>query len=415
MHQSSLQNFKAFIDCYLSDNSNNDQDIKIIEIGSFDENGNIKKLLKNLKFEYIGIDFVDGNNVDLKISDPYNFPLENATCDLVLCSSVFEHSEFFWILFLECLRILKPTGLLYIQTPSNGIVHRYPIDAWRFYPDSGKALEGWAERNLIKCSLLESYISPQGPKTSFENQWNDQINIFIKDKSYTNIYKKRISDNNKSLSVSYSLDRKIDKPQTEINEDQFLHLSTIYPEEVVINPFIKDICKKEKYEKLIEIFENKKKLHELTLKLNHYQNTRDKAIKDEFPLLEEIIENQNDEDLKLAYKNILKGIYLFDTKDHQFSNLLEQVKNKDNLILNLNSEILNLNSEISNLNSEILNLNSEVFNFNKKITNSSNQVKLLLEENKKLINHVKNIESSKLWKLNRFLKKIKKFIIFFKN
>jgi hypothetical protein len=90
--------------------------------------------------------------------------------------------------FLELLRVLKPEGLLYINVPSNGSFHRYPVDCWRFYPDSGIALQNWARRNGLKeAALLESFISP--PKN---DNWSDFIAVFIKSKKYTSYYEKRM-------------------------------------------------------------------------------------------------------------------------------------------------------------------------------------------------------------------------------
>ena len=60
--------------------------------------------------------------------------------------------------FNEALRVLKPTGLLYINAPSNGAYHRYPVDCWRFYPDSGVALQNWGNRSGYECALLEFFI-----------------------------------------------------------------------------------------------------------------------------------------------------------------------------------------------------------------------------------------------------------------
>jgi hypothetical protein len=47
-------------------------------------------------------------------------PLKNDFADVIVSSSCFEHSEFFWLLFNESLRILKPNGLL---SDSEDIVH----------------------------------------------------------------------------------------------------------------------------------------------------------------------------------------------------------------------------------------------------------------------------------------------------
>ena len=58
------------------------------------------------------------------LEDPYKLPFDSDSVDIVICSSCFEHSEMFWLLFLEVMRILKPTGLFYMNAPSNGAFHK---------------------------------------------------------------------------------------------------------------------------------------------------------------------------------------------------------------------------------------------------------------------------------------------------
>ena len=125
-----------------------------------DVNGSLKEVIpKNSK--YIGVDFAEGKGVDKVLKDPYNLTFENNSVDVVISSSCFEHSELFWLLFIEIIRILKPNGLFYLNAPSNGAFHRHPVDCWRFYPDSGKALVKWAKKNGFNTLLLESFISNQ--------------------------------------------------------------------------------------------------------------------------------------------------------------------------------------------------------------------------------------------------------------
>lgn len=95
----------------------------------------------------------------------------------------------FWLLFLEILRILKPKGLFYLNAPSNGAFHRFPVDCWRFYPDSGNALVTWARRNGYDPIMLESFVTPQD-----RDVWNDFIAIFVKDRCFAETYPKRIVD-----------------------------------------------------------------------------------------------------------------------------------------------------------------------------------------------------------------------------
>ena len=184
MHDTAMEIGAAFFNTYLEDGN----DLTIVDIGSQDVNGSLRSVApKNNK--YIGLDFESGKGVDVVITDPYSLPFENESVDVAVSSSCFEHSEFFWLLFNESLRILKPTGLLYINAPSNGWYHRYPVDCWRFYPDSGVALQNWSKRSGYKCALLESFIGMRK-----DELWNDFTAVFVKDEGYRAHYSKRIQD-----------------------------------------------------------------------------------------------------------------------------------------------------------------------------------------------------------------------------
>ena len=81
----------------------------------------------------------------------------------------------FWVSFLEMVRVLKPGGHLYINAPSNGGYHGFPLDHWRFYPDAGLALQDWARRMDQDVTLVESFIAPQQ-----EAWFNDCVMVFAK-------------------------------------------------------------------------------------------------------------------------------------------------------------------------------------------------------------------------------------------
>jgi len=122
------------------------------------------------------------------LEDPYELPFEDDSLDVVVSSSCFEHSEFFWLSFLEVLRILKPDGLFYLNVPSDGVFHRYPVDCWRFYPDSAVALAKWGRRSGFGSVLLESYTSDQRTDVS-----NDFVAVFLKDEAFASQYSGRIA------------------------------------------------------------------------------------------------------------------------------------------------------------------------------------------------------------------------------
>jgi SAM-dependent methyltransferase len=186
MHMTALNNCQLFFDNYSDELRKSGQPVRVLEVGSLDLNGSIRQCCPK-DFEYIGADMVAGNGVDLVLEDPYVLPFKDESVDVVLSSSCFEHSEMFWLVFLETLRVLKPHGLFYLNAPSNGKFHRHPVDCWRFYPDCGAALVTWAKRNGLRPALLESYLSLQ-----IGAPWNDFVAIFIKNEQRASMFPRRV-------------------------------------------------------------------------------------------------------------------------------------------------------------------------------------------------------------------------------
>lgn len=197
MHPSAINNGDLFFKRYLNYLPQTPAPL-IVEIGSQNVNGSLRDVCPKYA-NYLGVDFVAGNGVDLVLQDPYQLPFEDNSVDIVVSSSCFEHAEMFWLLFLEVIRILKPHGIFYLNAPSNGSFHRYPVDCWRFYPDSGQALVKWANRNGYKAILIESFVSRQ-----IRDEWNDYVAVFLKDENYLSIYPEKVftgRDDIQNLSV----------------------------------------------------------------------------------------------------------------------------------------------------------------------------------------------------------------------
>jgi SAM-dependent methyltransferase len=184
MHQTALYFGTQFFKLYASKISNP----QIVEIGSRDVNGTLRRQAPQPS-TYIGLDMEAGPGVDQVLADPYQIPLSDQSVDVIVSSSCFEHVEFFWLSYLEMLRVLRPHGLLYINAPSNGIFHRYPQDCWRFFPDSAQALARWGMRNNYQAQVLESFVG-----TKDNDWWCDSVMIFIKDPQYASTYQERITD-----------------------------------------------------------------------------------------------------------------------------------------------------------------------------------------------------------------------------
>jgi SAM-dependent methyltransferase len=181
MHKTAEQNARRFFETYVHESKKD-----FLEIGSYLSSFNIRSLSKN-DSNYIGVDLTKGPGVDVVLDNPYRLPFDDNSFDYVISSSCFEHSEFFWLTYLESIRVLKPNGLFYLNAPSNGDFHRFPVDCWRFFPDSGNALSNWSIRNGYNTAVMEQYTSNKD-----SDIWSDYVCIFIKDLNYISEYKKRI-------------------------------------------------------------------------------------------------------------------------------------------------------------------------------------------------------------------------------
>lgn len=200
MHASALKYGKLFFDLYCSTLNG----AIVVDIGSQNVNGSLKDVCPE-SLKYIGVDFVKEKGVDVVLDDPYNLPFDDDSVDIVVCSSCFEHSQLFWLLFLEIIRVLKPKGLFYLNVPSNGTFHRYPVDCWRFYPDSGHALVQWARKQHFPLSLSESFIGEQSESSVDDlGAWHDFVGVFIKDNEIVSLPEKKLTDVLESYSNGYS-------------------------------------------------------------------------------------------------------------------------------------------------------------------------------------------------------------------
>ena len=148
----------------------NEQVFNIADVGSLDYVGTMKDSIKfstfhrDFVYNYVGLDHESGPNVDIVHGS--DWPLQNEEYDIIISSSCFEHDDFFWITFLRLANSLKPGGFIYLNLPSTAPVHRFPVDNWRFYPDSAQALLKWAQHNGILLHLLHSSTLPSNSSES---------------------------------------------------------------------------------------------------------------------------------------------------------------------------------------------------------------------------------------------------------
>jgi SAM-dependent methyltransferase len=152
MHQSSYDFVQTFALKYVLPGR------KVIDIGSRNVNGTFKPIFKKLNVEYTGVDIDLGENVDIVLTEEYNWEeLQPESFDIVIAGSVIEHCEYPWLFFDEVNRILKPNGLICVTAPAVWEEHKYPVDCYRYYPDGLKALCKWAEFDCIETGLIKAY------------------------------------------------------------------------------------------------------------------------------------------------------------------------------------------------------------------------------------------------------------------
>lgn len=81
--------------------------------------------------------------------------------DMVLMISVLEHVLDPWAALAECRRILKPHGLLLVQTPFNFRIHGPLPDLWRFTEHGLKLmLKDWDQVEINACETSERPLMP---------------------------------------------------------------------------------------------------------------------------------------------------------------------------------------------------------------------------------------------------------------
>lgn len=151
MHPTSLNKMKAFVEGYLREFEGTE--LIIIDVGAkaYLNDPTYRPFFNKPRWKYFGLDVEPGDNVDIVVSDPYNWKeVADDFADVVISGQTFEHIEFPWLTIKEIFRILKPGGICCIIAPSSGPEHKYPTDCWRFYPDGMKAFAKWAGFRLVE-------------------------------------------------------------------------------------------------------------------------------------------------------------------------------------------------------------------------------------------------------------------------
>lgn len=153
MHKNSYSKMKWFKKNYLSTNNK----LKILDVGSLDSKGNYNysSIFDEKDWDYTGLDIQAGNNVDIVVTDIYNwFEIDDNSYDVVISGQFFEHLEFFWLTMSEIERVLKPGGYVCIIVPSSGPKHGGNMpNCYRFHEDGLKAIAKYVDLEIINATV----------------------------------------------------------------------------------------------------------------------------------------------------------------------------------------------------------------------------------------------------------------------
>lgn len=134
--------------------------VKVLDVGSFDVNGNDRGMFKNS--EYIGIDILEGDNVDV-ICPAQEYDALDETFDTIISCECFEHNPFWKETIFNIIRMLKSGGLFLFTCAT-----------------TGRPIHGVASENLI--------MKDKDPN------WKSLPNVLIKRDDWDNEYYKNLTE-----------------------------------------------------------------------------------------------------------------------------------------------------------------------------------------------------------------------------
>lgn len=115
-------------------------DVKVLDVGSLDINGNIKHFFQQ-PFYYIGVDLSEGPNVD--VVSPGHLYNSDFQFDVVTSAEVFEHDMYYSRTIKNMIRLLKSGGIMIFSCASTG---RDEHGTLRSHQDSAPLLSSMGDK-----------------------------------------------------------------------------------------------------------------------------------------------------------------------------------------------------------------------------------------------------------------------------
>ncbi|MEO8724058.1 MAG: class I SAM-dependent methyltransferase, partial [Sphingobium sp.] len=88
--------------------------VRVLDLGGSDVNGSYREIFAHPRYAYTVADIDAEAGVHLVLQDPYRLPLDDGSIDIVISGQMLEHCEFFWLTFVEMVRVLRPGGFIFL-------------------------------------------------------------------------------------------------------------------------------------------------------------------------------------------------------------------------------------------------------------------------------------------------------------
>lgn len=129
-----------FVDLYLPKKS------KVLDVGGVSINGSYASIIEQHDSVYKTLDWDEADYV----VHGYDWKDVPTDFDAIITGQTFEHDGYFWKTLENIKNTVKRGGLVIIIVPSKGRFHQYPLDCYRFNPDSAKVFAEILNAKIIQ-------------------------------------------------------------------------------------------------------------------------------------------------------------------------------------------------------------------------------------------------------------------------
>ena len=163
----------TFVQLIGSLNSQSKQNARVLEIGSYDVNGSIRSLFKEVK-EYIGIDLCAGPGVDLVANAHDLKNLNLGKFEVIISCETLEHDPNWRLTVKNLVESLSDDGML-IVTCATTLRPEHGTPRTSVHESPGTTTMGWDHYQNVPVSEFRDYLDSLGISTVYKVWENKKI------------------------------------------------------------------------------------------------------------------------------------------------------------------------------------------------------------------------------------------------